>query len=204
MDSTKAALGDLRHRMVLHNCDLGPALAALVFAERAHAESVAREHAREDLGADVPLSWWLDRCVVSRLPRRRAQIEDDALVERAAQRFGLEDDRAVRAVLSVLTLPERLAPSHGPIARCVLGNEAGVAIVRAVLGPAREAPSARGKSVVFDPAYCAELMVHRWFRRIPSLRELADALRPDAQLHIEALRSPTAREPLAPQFKIVP
>lgn len=201
MDCTKASLGDLRHRMVLHSCDLGPALAAMAFAERPHAESVARDHAREDLGADVPLSWWLDRCLVSRFPRQRANTSDDELIERATERFGLDDDRAARAVLSVLTLPERLAPSHGRDARCVLGNEAGVAIVRAVLGPAREIPTTRGKSVVFDPAYCAEMMVHRWFRRIPSLRELADALGPDAQLHLDDLRSRRARETHTPQFK---
>lgn len=206
MDCTKASLADLRHRMVLHNCDLGPALAARAFPGYSQAESIAREHAREDLGADVPLSWWLDRCDANKLPRLRGDGDDgngndEALIERATARFALDDDREVRAVFAVLTLPERLAPSHGRAARCVLGNDAGIAIVRAALGPAREVSSTRGRSVVFDPAYCAEAMVHRWFRRIPSLREVASALAMDTQAALDRLRSPHERAMHAPEFK---
>lgn len=43
MDSTKAACPDLRHRMVLHNTDLGPELAARLFPERADARSIANQ-----------------------------------------------------------------------------------------------------------------------------------------------------------------
>lgn len=46
VDSTKASLADLRHRMVLHNDDLCPTLAARAFAALPQAERVARAHAR--------------------------------------------------------------------------------------------------------------------------------------------------------------
>lgn len=193
VDSTKASLADLRHRMVLHNDDLGPTLAARAFAAHPHAERVAREHAREDLGEDVSLRWWLARCDPTRLPRVRNREDHHALVARATARFGLDDDGPVRAVLAVLTLPEQLAPAHGSIARAVLGNDAGIAIVRAVLGPATELPAAQGRRVVFDPAFCAEGMIHWWFGRIPSLRELASALDGQTQPALDDLRSPHRR-----------
>ncbi|MBL8683031.1 MAG: hypothetical protein JNK05_27945 [Myxococcales bacterium] len=194
MDQTKASLADLRHRLVLHNCDLGPALASMAFASRPYAEEVARTHAREDLGADVPVATWLDLCDPARIEalfRRASRIrglDDDALVAQLAERGSLADDSGPREVLSILTLPERLAPSHGRLARAVLANDAGVAIVRSVLGPPREARSRRGRATVFDPAHCAEAIVMAWCRRIPSLSELAATLRGNAIIELEALR----------------
>jgi hypothetical protein len=191
VDRTKASLADLRHRMILHNSDLGPALAARAFAALAHAEEVARAHAREDLGAHVPLSWWLDQLEPARLPRRRDDGDDGALIARATAHFGLDDDAEPRAVHALLTLPERFAPAHAAASRAVLCNDAGISIVRAVLGTAREVPTRRARPVVFDPAWCAEAMVMAWFRQIPSLANVADALRADTALRLDELRRPS-------------
>lgn len=194
VDQTKSSLADLRHRMVLHNADLGPTLAAIAFASRPHAEHVAREHAREDLGADVPLATWLDLCDAARIDalfRRSTRIRvptDEALVARITERSALADDRGPREVLSIFELAEKLAPRHGRLARAVLANDAGIAIVRAVAGPPRETCSKSGRATVFDPAHCAEAMVMAWCGRIPSLSELAAALRGDAIVKLEALR----------------
>jgi hypothetical protein len=198
VDRTKASLADLRHRMVLHNEDLGPALARMAFATLPHAELVARQHAREDLRAPVTLSWWLGQCDPDGLPRARDREPHDALVALAQRRFGLRDPDGPRAVLSLLTLPERLAPEHGLRARAVLANDAGISLVRAVLGPPRPLPGLADRSVVFDPAHCAEAMVSRWYRRVPSLRELADALRPQHETALDELsrRAPSHRDTL--------
>jgi hypothetical protein len=63
--------------------------------------------------------------------------------------------------------------------------------VRAVLGTAREVPTRRARPVVFDPAWCAEAMVMAWFRQIPSLANVADALRADTALRLDELRRPS-------------
>jgi hypothetical protein len=52
---------------------------------------------------------------------------------------------------------------------------------------------AGGGEVVFDPSFCAEAIIHRMFRRIPDLREIADALMPSYRLALEEL---AARERL--------
>ncbi len=198
VDSTRVALADLRHRMVLHNCDLGPAVAATAFPALPHAAEVARAHAREDLGADVSLAWWLDRCDPRRLPRERER-SSDALVQRACERWSLREPDGPRAVLALLELPVSFAPSHDALARAVFANSAGIALVRAVLGPPREEFGRSGNTVVFDPAYCAEAMIYQRYRRIPSLAELADTLSPTLDLDLEALvtsHSPMAGEVL--------
>lgn len=186
VDLTKASLADLRHRMVLHNCDLGPALAARAFPDRPHAADVARDHAREDLGVDVPIAWWLGQCDPAKLPRPRP-VDLADLVERERRRARLRDPDGPREVLDLLTLPERLAPAHGRLGRAVLANAAGLAVVRAVLGPPRVEVGHTEAEVVFDPGFCAEALIVAMFGRIPDLRTLADALRADADLTLRAM-----------------
>lgn len=180
MDITKASVPDLRHRMVLHNSDLGPEIVARAFPAMLHTREIARLHARDDLGADVTLAWWLSHCDQERLPRPRP-VDIESLVERGRKRARLRDADAPRAVGDLLMLPGLLAPSFER-ASAILGNSAGLAIVRAVLGPARELPGAHGRPVFFDPAHFAEAIIHSIFRRIPALGEVASALRPDYDL----------------------
>lgn len=107
IDSTKTAHPDLRHRMILHNVDLGPTLAAMKFGNAAI--EVARQHAREDLGGDVPLSWWVSQC--RDLPKAREPVETTRvlLLERGWPPYG------VNLILEVLSLGERFAgPQNCP------------------------------------------------------------------------------------------
>lgn len=185
VDVTKMALPDLRHRMVLHNHDLGPEIVARAFPELAHAREVARVHAREDLGADVPLRTWLTLLDPARLPRLRTH-DLDALLEDEQRRTRVRDPDVLREVLALLGLPAALVPDEPQRAWAFLAHGAGLAIVRRVLGPARLVASVGGE-VVFDPAHCAESIVHRMFRRLPDLRELASALTPSYRFVLEAL-----------------
>ena len=55
LDLAKHACPDLRHRILLHNSDLGPELAALAFPERADARQIVLSHVKQDLGWTPPL-----------------------------------------------------------------------------------------------------------------------------------------------------
>jgi hypothetical protein len=188
LDVTKASLPDLRHRMVLHNADLGPEIAARCFPDRPHAREVARAHAREDLGADVPVRVWIELLDPARLPRVRA-LDVDAIVEDERRRAHLRDHDGPSSVIELLRLPLSFAPDEPRRAWCFLAHAAGLGLVRQVLGPPVVLPGASGGEVVFDPAFCAEGVLHRLFRRIPELRELADALYPSHRLVLDELVS---------------
>ena len=68
MDSTKVACPDLRHRMILHNADLGPELAARAFPDRPDARAIALQHVSEDLNCIPTLADWLADCDLTQLP----------------------------------------------------------------------------------------------------------------------------------------
>ena len=176
MDSTKAACPDLRHRLVLHNADLGPELAARAFPGRPDARTVAVRYVAEDLGFAPTLAEWLAGCDPGVLPRplsRRSFRETDSLPGDVARAQGLGDDAGPHQVLDLLKLPVDLA---GPGALAVLCNGAGPMVVRAVLGPPRAARGRHGGETVFDPAHCAEAMIHWWFGTIPPLVDVVAAL----------------------------
>lgn len=126
---------------------------------------VARQHAREDLGGDVPLSWWVNQC--RDLPKAREPVETTRglLLERGWPPYG------VNLILEVLSLGERFA---GPEGIGVTANAFGVGLVRTIVGP----PSRLSGNRWFDPAYLAEAVIMRWFRHIPSLSEIVTKLDP--------------------------
>jgi hypothetical protein len=176
MDSTKAACPDLRHRLVLHNADLGPELAARAFPDRADARAIALRHVEEDLGAPPRLGDWIACCDPARLPRplaRRLPIDPAALALRIARAQGLPDAREAEAVLDLLLLPVSLA---GPLALPVLFNGAGPAVVRQVMGPPRRVPGAAGGYAMVDPAHLAEALIHHLFGTLMPLPEVLRAL----------------------------
>jgi hypothetical protein len=181
IDITKAAHADLRHRMVLHNVDLGPALAARAFPDRADAVRIAEQHVVEDMHGLPALADWLACCDLARLPR--PSVSDIAatraqLLERAVAERGLVDDAAPRAVFDLLTQPLSLCPTAGAMALAVLCNSIGPAIVRHVLGPPREVAARRSGTAIFDPAWTAEAMI--WWmmgKRIPPLSEVVRCVR---------------------------
>lgn len=174
MDSTKAACPDLRHRMILHNADLGPQLAARAFPDHADSERVAMQHVREDLGFTPTLADWLGGCDVERLPKplyRRLPLALDKAPVRVAGDHG---SRGTRAVLAMLTLPVALA---GPAALSVLCNGMGPAIARVLFGPPHLVPGHAAGPVMFDPAYEAEKIIQWFFGTIPPLVAVVSCVR---------------------------
>lgn len=177
MDSTKFACPDLRHRMILHNADLGPELAARTFPDRDDARAIALQHVIEDLGCAPRLADWLGHCDPARLPQplaRRLPLSVAQLLGRVASAQGLRDEEGPSAVLDLLLLPVRLA---GPGALCVLFNGVGPALVRNVIGPPRVSPGRHdGAHSVFDRAYAAETIIQWVFGMIPPLTEVVSAV----------------------------
>lgn len=177
VDASKASWADLRHRILLHHVDLGAEVVARAFPDRADAPALVRAHVHEDLGEDRTLVVWLGAIDARRLSRRRAR-DLDAILEDERRRAHLADHDAPREVLAFLERPLAHAPEHAEAAHALFANEAGIALVRRVLGGPRRLVGEHGREVIFDPAYCAEAIVHRLHRRIPALRELADATHP--------------------------
>ena len=177
MDSTKAACPDLRHRMVLHNADLGPELAARLFPERADARTIAMRHVEEDLGCMPTLADWVAACDPSRLPRplsRRLPLSLEDVSGQIARQQGLRDETESRAVLELMMLPVQLA---GLGAMGVLLNGNGLAIARAVIGAPYFVPGRHGGQAMFDPAYAAETLIQHLFGTIPTLFDVVSAVR---------------------------
>jgi len=176
MGSTKAACPDLRHRMILHNADLGPELAARAFPDRSDTRAVALRHVAEDLGCTPTLGEWLAECDLTRLPRplsRRLPLSLEQLPARIASAQGLWDEDGPRAVVDLLLLPVRFA---GPGALSVLFNGFGPTIARNVIGPPRTVHGRHIRHAVFDSAYAAEMIVQWVFGTIPPLTEVVSAV----------------------------
>ncbi len=177
LDSTKDLCPDLRHRMILHNCDLGPQILARKFPKRKQLHSIALRHIREDLSCEPSLEDWLKLCDLERLPIIPYRYRSTALVnavEAVANKFHLEDARSVSEIFEFLTLPTKLA---GSAALPVLFNSFGPSLVRQVFGQAKVMPGIRGQRIVFDPAHAAEAIIYFVYGRIPMLVEIVSAVR---------------------------
>ena len=170
MDLTKSSCPDLRHRLVLHNSDLGPELAARAFPQVADARSIALEHVRQDTGGSPTLSDWLDSCDDARLPPLLSPDWEE-LIEAATQHQRLQDAAPARQVLEILMLPTMFAPNHGKRALRVLMNGFGPVLVRRIMGPAYCVRAEDGERAVFDPSWTAEGFIVAQCGRIPSLSE---------------------------------
>jgi hypothetical protein len=178
MDLTKASCPDLRHRLVLHNADLGPELAAAAFPERPDARDIALAHVFQDLGCLPSLADWLDCCDPDLLPRpRRNRPGNETLIEAARNACRLAEDTGVRQVLNLLMRPQALAPGHGAAAIAVLCNSAGPLIVRRVIGPPRPVECREGGEVILDPSWIAEGFIFSIMGYIPSLQDALAGVR---------------------------
>lgn len=185
MDLAKHACPDLRHRLVLHNADLGPELAARAFPHRADAREIARSHVRQDLGWLPPLSAWLGQCDADKLPRARAEAPSLAeTAAAAADHLGLEDETPVRRVCDLLTLPIQFAPDHRRVAARLLMSSLGPILARAVLGAPAPFRGRGGRPVVVDFAWIAEGLIVAHVGAIYSLERVLGCFH--------------GREPLAP------
>lgn len=167
--------------MVLHNTDLGPALAEKAFPSRADIREIALRHVREDMDCEPTLHDWLSACDIRRLPapsaQRRGFARED-LVDALTSNQRLASADGLAAVADILLLPRDLAPEFGDAALAVLCNSAGPFIVRQILGPPYQVPATGSHFTIFDPAWAAEAMIV-WMmgRRIPQLSEVVGTLR---------------------------
>jgi hypothetical protein len=175
IDSSKLAFPSVRHRMILHNNDLGPELAARAFPHRPDARAIALNHVTQDFKVVPSLAEWLDLCEVHRFPRPR---EDHAPVEKLpsmiAEELELETAEDPRIVLDLLLVPVALAGSE---AQCILFNAMGPFLVRRILGQPRLVPGNKGKPVMFEPALAAEKMIRHIYGVIPALGDVVNAVR---------------------------
>lgn len=168
IDAAKTACPDLRHRVVLHNGDLGVALAKLAFPERPDCEQIVQQHIKQDIGS-VPrlVDWMASASQPVRLKWRAPDDED--IIRQACEKCSLEDDAPVRAVMSILTMGIEFTVGDEIFGRAILMNNFGPALVRRLLGPARLVTGAAGVDIVFDPAWIAEGIIAANFGCIPML-----------------------------------
>jgi hypothetical protein len=173
MDLAKHACPDLRHRLVLHNADLGPELTAMAFPDREDARAIAFLHVRQDLGWLPPLAAWLDRCDPERLPRSKRNPEpSETTVQAAVAHFGLADAEPVQQVWDLLTLPLRFAPRHQRLAGALLMSSVGPILARVLFGPPRRFARTDGGTAMVDFSWVAEGMIVAHVGAIHSLERV--------------------------------
>lgn len=174
IDSTKMACPDIRHRMILHSVDFGGALLRMAFPDCDKVEQLVIQHVTEDIGEARTLSGWLEHCRSSQLPRiypGALPINSERIIAGESARFGLYYEVQIRQVWGLLASPMTFAPTFGLEALCILCNSFGPALVRRLLGPAIQV-----NGLFFDPALCAERMIHGIYRAVPPMNAVVQSL----------------------------
>ena len=166
IDSAKAACPDLRHRIVLHNSDLGVALAKLKFPNISNVEDIVAAHIFQDLTQMPKLSDWLETAKGHSRLRERS-VNREALAKKANDKIGLTNSDPFNQVYDLLILGEDLCGSHGIFGKQILMNSFGPHLVRNIIGPAYEI-----ENKVFDPSWVAEGIIVAHFGYIPALQEV--------------------------------
>jgi hypothetical protein len=175
VDSSKLAFPSVRHRMILHNNDLGPELAARAFPNRPDARAIALNHVAQDFKVVPSLAEWLELCDVDRFPRpREDHTPIEALPKIIADELELETAEGPKQVLDLLLLPVTLA---GNKAQSLLFNAMGPFLVRRILGQPRLVPGNNSKRVMFEPTFAAEKMIRHVYGVIPPLGDVVNAVR---------------------------
>lgn len=173
MDLAKHACPDLRHRLVLHNADLGPALAALAFPTRADARDVALLHVKQDLQWHPPLEAWLEKIDPNQLPPAKKRPPSAAdIVGAATEYYKLTTTEPVQKVWDMLTLPSRFAPNHKAAAAMLLMNSVGPILARSIFGPPRAFERHDGRDAIVDFSWIAEGMIIAQVGAIHSLERV--------------------------------
>lgn len=179
LDSTKYACADRRHRVVLHNVDLGAEIAERVFLARHDLRAIVRTHVEEDLGHPASLADWWNFCDESKLPRpvrRRLSGGSSGIAELVGNRVPHDARGEIDRVCELLFLPvgflvDCYASSIPPAERGlpILMNSVGPMIARHVFGPPRTIASSK---VVVDYGWLAEAVIFTVYGRIPDLGEI--------------------------------
>lgn len=173
MDLAKHACPDLRHRLVLHNADLGPELATMAFPDRPNARDVALQHVYQDIGWLPKLSDWLALVDESMIPPlRKTSIGSEDLINAATEYLRLASDMPIRKVWDLLTLPEKCASGHSPLAALLLFSSLGPILARVILGAPRAYPRLDGGKVIVDFSWVAEGMIVARIGTIHSLERV--------------------------------
>ena len=175
VDCTKVACPDVRHRMIMHNSDLGPELAARAFPDRPDARAIALGHVCEDFGKPLDLTQWIAVCDIEKFPRPQIDLStlDDVAIG-VARTQGIQDADHPRAVVELLTLPTQFA---GPDAISLLFNAMGPMMVRTIIGAPRRVKGIDGNEVMFEPRHMAEKIIQAAYGRIPTLVDVVSAIR---------------------------
>jgi hypothetical protein len=171
VDSAKTACPDLRHRVVLHNADLGVKLTEMAFPGRADIAHIVCEHVRQDLGSVPTLIDWMATARRSSVVRLRV-LNDKDVIRAACEKLGLQDDAPVREVLNILTAATPFVQGHEDFGRAILMNNFGPWLVRRLLGPPRTILQQGQKDVIFDPSWVAEGIIVANFGHIPLLSDV--------------------------------
>lgn len=171
VDLAKTACPDLRHRLILHNGDLGPALAQLAFPDRSDCREVVLEHVKQDLGT-VPLLVDWASTATRHMPSTWRMPDDEMVIEDACNSVGLEDDQPIRDVHSLLVKAVDYVAGDEALGRSLLMNSFGPLLVRTILGPARPLLGRGGRTVVLDPSWVAEGIIVANFGRIDTLSKI--------------------------------
>ena len=171
VDSAKTACPDLRHRVVLHNRDLGVSLAEMAFPERSECFHIVREHVRQDLGSIPSLLDWM---ATARRPFRVRwhEPDDHDAIREACEKLGLQDEAPVRAVFRILTAATPFVQGHDDFGRAILMNNFGPSLVRRLLGPPRAIRQQGREDVIFDASWVAEGIIVANFGHIPLLSDV--------------------------------
>ena len=188
LDLSKAGCADRRHRIMLHHCDLGAAIAERAFPDLEDCSQLVRQHVEEDLGFEARLDDWLAGVDMSRLPRSVAQRVDHGpsgvaqmVIHRlvGARPLDAEGKRfqegAAREVAHFLWLPLEIAREAPTQVLSLLMNSVGPLLVRSVFGP----PEIRlygNRQVVVDWSWLAEAVIMASFGRIPDFAEVVQCV----------------------------
>ena len=166
VDSAKVACPDLRHRIVLHNFDLGLALAKLRFPGVPNLGDLLSAHIQQDLKSTPTLEDWLSTAQKpSRIHAR--QVDTGALISQATETVGLSDSRPVTDVFQLLNMGEQFCSKNTDYSKLILMNSFGPSLVRQIMGPAY-----MSDGQIFDPSWVAEGIIVAFFGRIPTLTEV--------------------------------
>ncbi len=184
LDLSKAGCADRRHRIMLHHCDMGTAIARRAFPKLAHCERLVEQHVEEDIGFAALLGDWLAAVDFDRLPRpvmRRIGNGPDGVarmvINQAIGARHLDDvdrDFQVEAALDVarfLWMPLAFASDASPPVLSLLMNSVGPSLIRAVYGPPQVTVRGGRRSTV-DWAWLAEAVIMASFGRIPDYTEV--------------------------------
>lgn len=199
LDLSKAGCADRRHRIMLHHCDMGVAIAERAFPERADCPAIVRQHVEEDLGIEAKLSDWLAGLDCDRLPRpvlRRVEQGPQAVaaliinrvigakpLDAEAREF---QEEAAREVAGFLWMPLEFGSGAPAAVLSVLMNSVGPALVRRVFG-APQVRSYAGQTLAVDYAWMAEAVIMACFGRIPDLAEIVGCVEAEPAVVARAL-----------------